>query len=97
MKSDIGKGQETLEDHQNHTAFLEIIIPDDIDDPSQFFDVPQKMIDSLAKIETVNFLLARIYQFYDEDLNDAGQGIEEATAENSEEIPGTERLLSELP
>jgi hypothetical protein len=66
MKSDIIKGQETLENHHKSAIFLEIMTPDDVESPSQFFDVPQKMIDSLEKIEAGNLLLIRVYQFYDE-------------------------------
>jgi hypothetical protein len=50
MKSDIVKGQETLEDHQRYALFLEIMMPDDVEDPSQFLNVPQKMIDCLEKL-----------------------------------------------
>jgi hypothetical protein len=44
-KSDIVKGQETLDDHHKYAAFVEIMMPDDVEDSSQFFDVPQKTID----------------------------------------------------
>jgi hypothetical protein len=59
MKSDIVKGQETLEGHQKHAAFLEIMMSDGVEDPSQFFDVPQRMIDSLKKSEVGNLILIR--------------------------------------
>jgi hypothetical protein len=55
MKSDIVKTQETLKDYQKYAAVLEIMTPDDVEDPSQFFDVPQKMIDSIEKIEASTF------------------------------------------
>jgi hypothetical protein len=54
------------------------------------------MIDSLKKIEPMNLLLIRAYQFYDEKVNDSGQAIEEATAETSEKIALIEQLLREL-
>jgi hypothetical protein len=55
MKSDIVKGQETLEEHQKYAAFLEIMILDGVEDPSQFFDVPQKTIDFLEKMRWRTF------------------------------------------
>jgi hypothetical protein len=50
MKSDIVKRQEILEDDQKYATFLEIIMPDDVEDPSQFCDVLQKMINCLKKL-----------------------------------------------
>jgi hypothetical protein len=37
VKSDIVKRKETLENHQKYAGFLEIMMPDDVEDPSQFF------------------------------------------------------------
>jgi hypothetical protein len=65
MKSDIVKGKDTLENHHKYAAFLEIMTPDDIENPSQFFDVPQKMTDCLEKTEAGNFPMIRAYLFYD--------------------------------
>jgi hypothetical protein len=44
-----------LEDHHKYVAFLEIMMPDDVEDPSQFFDVPQKMINFLKKLRRGTF------------------------------------------
>jgi hypothetical protein len=48
--SDIVKGQETLDDHHKYAVFVEIMMPDDVEDSSQFFDVPQKTIDCREKL-----------------------------------------------
>jgi hypothetical protein len=53
MKLDIVKGQETLENHKKYAAFLEIMMPDGVEDASQFFDVPQNMIDCLENLRRI--------------------------------------------
>jgi hypothetical protein len=96
-KSNIVKGQDALEDYRKYAAFMRIMTPEEFAEPSEYFDVPQKMIDCLEEIEDGNLLLIRGYQFYGEKVNDSGQGIEEATAASSEKISVVEELLRGLP
>jgi hypothetical protein len=55
MKSDIVKGKETLEDYQKYAVFLDIMMPDEVENPSQFLTCRRKRSNVLKRLRRETF------------------------------------------